>query len=93
MTLTIQYTGQLANQLGTFREAIEVEPGMRLRAVIDWIVASHGPEVRQLFFDAQGGLSATLLVIFDGEQIDGDRASREVSGVRELMFMSPIAGG
>jgi hypothetical protein len=93
MSLSIHYTGQLANLLGTSCETTEVSPGTRLQAVVDWVMASHGPPAEPFFRDARGGLPSTLMVIFDGQQVDGDRAALEVSGVRDLMFMTPIAGG
>lgn len=93
MPLTIHYTGQLAHVLGASRETVEVEPGTGLRAVVDGIVARHGPEAEPFFRDARGGLPVTLLVICDGEQTDGERFNVDVSTVRDLMFMTPIAGG
>lgn len=93
MTLCIHYTGQLASQLGVAAESMEVEPGTQLQAVVERIIARHGRKAELFFRGAQGALPATLLVIFDGEQVDGDRSARDVSAVRDLMFMSPMAGG
>lgn len=92
-TLCIHYTGQLASLLGTAEESMEVVPGMRLQAVVERILSRHGAKAEPFFRGGQGGLPATLLVIFDGEQVDGDRSGRDVAGVRDLMFMSPMAGG
>jgi hypothetical protein len=40
-----------------------------------------------------GKLHRTLMVVFEGEQADGDLDSLSLDDVENVMLMTPIAGG
>ncbi|MCF6311066.1 MAG: hypothetical protein L3J39_01315 [Verrucomicrobiales bacterium] len=93
MTLTMDYTGQLASVTGVAEEQVEVGEGECLLDVLKARLAVHGEKFGELLFDDEGGIRSTLLVVLDGEQATGDKASVSLSGVKVVMLMTPIAGG
>lgn len=93
MEITIQYTGQLAGIAGTSEETVTVAGDGRLKSLVDELAERHGRKYADLVLDGEGRLHPSLLVIVDGEQIDGDRAALDLEGVRTVMLMTPIAGG
>jgi len=44
-------------------------------------------------FDDEGRIRSTLLAALDGEQATGDKDNLDLSEVKVLMLMTPIAGG
>tara|TARA_R110002096_G_scaffold67365_1_gene163472 strand:- start:155 stop:436 length:282 start_codon:yes stop_codon:yes gene_type:complete len=93
MQITVQYTGQLAGITGKADETVEIPEGTRLGALVGRLCKTHGAEYSDLLVDRAGDLRPSTMVIFDGEQILGDYAEIEISGVKTVMLMTPIAGG
>lgn len=93
MKLTVDYTGQLASVAGVSEEQVELSGGETLGSVMKNLAESHGEKFSELVFDDEGRIRSTLLAALDGEQATGDKDNLELSGVRELMLMTPIAGG
>ncbi len=93
MKIAFQYTGQLANAAGFSEEAVELEPGTTLQGAIERLAKTHGLEFAKLVMTETGELRASLLVVLDGEQAEGDRASLKLDGTQTVMLMPPIAGG
>ena len=93
MTISITYTGQLAEAAGTAEESVDLNPGATLVTLLDTVTAKHGEKFTNLLRDDSGALRSTVLVALDGAQATGDRDSLSLDGVRELVFMTPIAGG
>ncbi len=91
--MTVTYTGQLAVTAGASEETIDLAPGTTLTALVDALIAKHGDAFASLLRDGSGNLRSTLLVALDGAQATGDRESRVLDGINELLFMTPIAGG
>ena len=92
MQVTFQYTGQLANVVGASEESVELTDS-RLGAAIGELVAKHGDGYARLVLDGDGNLRPSLLVVLDGEQAEGEKAELDLSGVKTVMLMTPIAGG
>ena len=93
MSLKIIYTGQLASIAGFSEEVVEVPDGENLGAVVKAAVERLGSEFEALLCDESGGLRPTILVAVDGSQATGEREAMLLDGVREVMFMAPVAGG
>ncbi|NOX98636.1 MAG: MoaD/ThiS family protein [Verrucomicrobia bacterium] len=93
MKLTVDYTGQLASVAGVSEDSVELSGGETLGSVLKNLAESHGEKFSELVFDDEGRIRSTLLAALDGEQATGDKDNLELSGVRELMLMTPIAGG
>lgn len=93
MTLTIDYTGQLASVTGLSEELVEVRDGETLGELLRGRLALHGEKFEELVFDDTGKIRTTLLVALDGEQATGDRDQQSLLGIKVLMLMTPIAGG
>ena len=93
MTITFQYTGQLANVSGVSEEPVELGDDPRLKPTIDQLAARHGEAYAKLVLDDAGELRPSLLVVLDGEQAEGDKATLDLSDVKTVMLMTPIAGG
>ena len=93
MTLTVTYTGQLAEAAGTSEEELEIESGEKLRSVIDTLAERHGEKFSTLLRDDSGQVRSTVLVVLDGAQATGDKDDLPLKDVRDLMLMTPIAGG
>ncbi|MFT5467323.1 MAG: molybdopterin converting factor small subunit [Verrucomicrobiales bacterium] len=93
MEITFQYTGQLANVVGASEETVELGDDPTLKPAIDQLAQRHGESYANLVLDGAGNLRPSLLVVVDGEQADGDRANLDLSGVKTIMLMTPIAGG
>lgn len=92
-TIQVIYTGQLAALAGESEEAVEVEEGATLGPVVDGLSARHGDGFRELLCDEAGAMRGTVLVALDGEQAQGERGELSLEGVKEVMLMTPIAGG
>ena len=90
MSLTVQYTGQLANVVGVAEESVAASD---LKSALDQLVARHGDGYAKLVFDSEGEIRPSLLVVLDGEQAEGEKASIDLTNVKNLMLMTPIAGG
>ena len=93
MTIKVIYTGQLASIAGVSEEAVDVLSGEKLGGVVKAAVERFGKEFGALLCDESGGLRPTILVAVDGSQATGDREAMPLDGVREIMFMAPVAGG
>jgi len=91
--ITITYTGQLAEAAGASTEELELEPGATLGGLVDELAKNHGAKFASLLRDDSNRLRSSLLVALDGTQATGDREALALDEVRELMFMTPIAGG
>jgi len=72
-TITITYTGQLAEAAGVSTEEFEPDPGATLGSLIDTLAGKHGHKFASLLRDDAGRLRSTLLVALDGTQATGDR--------------------
>jgi len=93
MTLTIQYTGQLATEAGKSEETIDFPAGTLLAELVSELVDRHGRGYSKLLLNQEGKLRASLMVILDGEQAVGRLETMSLDGVKVLMLMTPIAGG
>lgn len=93
MKLIVDYTGQLASVAGVSEEEVELSGGETLGSVLKNLAETRGEKFRELVFDDEGRIRSTLLVALDGEQAAGDKENLDLSGVNELMLMTPIAGG
>ena len=93
MKLTIDYTGQLASVAGISEENVELNGGETLNSILKGLAESHGEKFSELVFDDEGRIRSTLLAALDGEQATGDKDNLDLSEVKELMLMTPIAGG
>ena len=93
MSLQIIYTGQLASIAGVSEESVEVPEGGTLGDVVKGAVERLGKKFGVLLCDESGALRPTILVAVDGSQATGDREAMPLDGVREVMFMAPVAGG
>jgi len=93
MKLTVDYTGQLASVTGVSEEEVELSGGETLGSILKGLAESHGGKFNELVFDDEGRIRSTLLAALDGEQAVGDKDNLDLSGVKVLMLMTPIAGG
>lgn len=93
MSMEVIYTGQLASIAGVSEEEVEVSSGAKLGDVVKAAVERRGREFGALLCDESGALRPTILVAIDGTQATGDREALSLDGVREVMFMAPVAGG
>lgn len=93
MKLTVDYTGQLASVAGVSEEVVELSGGETLGTVLKNLAESHGERFSELVFDDEGRIRSTLLAALDGEQATGNKDNLDLSGVKELLLMTPIAGG
>ena len=93
MDITFSYTGQLANLAGLSEESLSLDAGTALRSVVQDIAKKHGASFSDLILDEDGKLRRTLLVIADGEQLDGDREAFQLDSTKNIVLMTPIAGG
>ena len=93
MNISLTYTGQLDEAAGTSGEAIHLDPPATLATLLSTIAMSHGNKFENLLQDSSGALRPTVLVAIDGTQATGDRETLSLDGVREIVFMTPIAGG
>ena len=92
--ITLQYTGQLANVAGRSGEVVEVEEGTPLGELVAKVAGEHGTKFSDLVIDKQSGkLHRSLMVVFEGEQAEGDLDSLSLDEVENVMLMTPIAGG
>ncbi len=93
MSLSVEYTGQLAEAAGCTAETVDLGAGPTLGDVLKHLESAHSDEFSHLVFDGQGNLRSTLLVALDDVMISGDKATVELSGVSVVLFMMPVAGG
>ena len=93
MDVTFSYTGQLANLAGVSEESISPDAGTELISVVRGIAEKHGSAFSDLILTEEGDFRRTLLVIVDGEQLDGDRESFPLEAAKNVVLMTPIAGG
>lgn len=93
MKLTIDYTGQLASVAGVSEEVVELSAGETLGTIMKSLAAKHGEKFSELVFDDEEQIRSTLLVALDGEQAAGNKNGLDLSEVKVLMLMTPIAGG
>jgi len=93
MEVTFSYTGQLANLSGISEESVSLDSGSTLGAVVQNIADRHGRSFSDLILDEAGNFRRALLVIADGEQLDGERERFCLEGVNNIVLMTPIAGG
>jgi len=93
MDVTFSYTGQLANLAGVSEESISPDAGTKLISAVCGIAEKHGPAFSDLILTEEGDFRRTLLVIVDGEQLDGDRESFPLEASINIVLMTPIAGG
>ena len=91
--MTIIYTGQLAAIVGVSEDSTDLAVDTTLVQLVESLIDKHGDAFANLLRNDTGNLRSTLLVILDGTQATGDRASLSLDKVNELMFMTPIAGG
>ena len=64
-----------------------------LDGLVDTLTKNHGEKFASLLRDDTKRLRSTLLVALDGTQVTGDRESLLLDDAKDLMFMTPIAGG
>ena len=93
MEITLSYTGQLANLAGVSEQVLSLDSGSDVGAMVREVVGQHSSDFGEMILDETGKLRRTLLVIADGEQLEGDRESFRLDGVRNITLMTPIAGG
>jgi len=93
MKLTVDYTGQLASVTGVPEESVELRGGETLNSILKGLAASHGEKFSELVFGDDGRIRSTLLAALDGEQATGNKDELDLSEVKVLMLMTPIAGG
>lgn len=93
MKITVQYTGQLAGITGVGDELLDVEEGATLGSLVSRLCDRHGAEYAELLVNGSGDLRPSTMVIFDGEQAVGDQSTMDLTGVKTVMLMTPIAGG
>jgi molybdopterin converting factor small subunit len=93
MNLTVDYTGQLASVTGVSEESVELRGGETLSSILKGLAASHGEKFSELVFGDDGRIRSTLLAALDGEQATGNKDELDLSEVKVLMLMTPIAGG
>lgn len=93
MKLTVDYTGQLASVTGVSEEEVELSGGETLGSILKNLAGNYGGKFNELVFDDKGRIRSTLLAALDGEQAAGDKDNLDLSGVKVLMLMTPIAGG
>jgi hypothetical protein len=73
---------------------VEVEEGTPLGELVTNIAEKHGTKFSDLVIDRETGkLHRSLMVVFEGEQADGDLDSLSLDDVENVMLMTPIAGG
>lgn len=92
-TITIQYTGQLANLFGTSEEQVQIDEGSVLIDLVRLIAGKHDQGGAEFLLSENEQIPTSLLVIFDGEQMEGEVKDLPLSEVNTVMFMTPIAGG
>lgn len=92
--VNFSYTGQLAAAAGVAEVVLDFsDDAVPLRRVLDELASRHGSKWGELIFDDAGQVRSTLLVIFDGAQVSGDKEDLTLDGVKSVMLMTPIAGG
>jgi len=94
MEIIFSYTGQLASLAGASQETVSCNADSNLGDIVRELARSHGADFGDLVLDdSTGSFRRTLLLIADGEQLDGDRESYHPNGVKNIVLMTPIAGG
>jgi len=93
MKITVQYTGQLAGITGVGDELLDLEEGTTLGALVGQLCDRHGTNYTELLVSGSGELRPSTMVIFDGEQAVGDQSTMDLTGIKTVMLMTPIAGG
>jgi hypothetical protein len=93
MKIETIHTGQLASMAGVAAETIELPDDAVLGDLVAAAVARHGSGFGDLLCGESGGILPTILVAVDGVQATGEREQMPLGGVREVMFMAPVAGG
>lgn len=91
--VTFSYTGQLAGAAGTPDETLALDDGASVGAALEVLASRYPARWRELVFEPSGKVRSTLLVVLDGVQAPGDKASIILDGVGSVMLMTPIAGG
>ena len=76
--VTVQFIGQLANELGMSSKAIEVEKGTKLQSIVEDI-------------DKHTGGRYHFLVAVDNKQVTDYNI--DVNEDSEIMLLSPMSGG
>ena len=76
--VTVQFAGQIANDMGASSKVLEVEKGAKLKAILEQV-------------DKRTGGRYNFLVSVDNEQVvDYNRVVDENS---EILLLSPMSGG
>ena len=95
--ITFQFTGQLAGAAGRSEVVLDglSEGSSLIEALSRLAEGAADPEMfRALVFRPDGRVRSTLLVVFDGVQAPGDKDAMLLGAdVRNVMLMTPIAGG
>lgn len=86
------YTGQLAHAAGVSAEEIDPPAGASLEALVAQLADQRGGQFRDLLLDDAGALRPSILLAADGAQIPRG-APVDLAAAREILVMTPIAGG
>ena len=92
MRVSVQYTAQLKQALGTSHDEFELESNVSLQELVSQILARHGEPFRQYALDANDQLQSTIIVCVDDEQVE-NAAEYQIKIDSTITLLSAISGG
>ncbi len=92
MKVTVRYTAQAREAVGTASETIELDGPVTVHDLVVRLARQHGSAFRRLALDEKGCPHAALLVVLGDEQVRSSDP-RALADGDTVTIMSPISGG
>ena len=93
ITVTVRYHNLLRRMTGVKEETITLPAGTSLREALEHLAQRHGPKLRGMLFEPEGGVSLHLVVFHNQRLVRPDQHDAPLSDGEELMLFPAIAGG
>ena len=93
ITLNIHYSSQIAILAQVHNEEVELENNTTVETLLKELAQRHGKSFEELIFDKPGTVRRNIIFSMDNEQITNVSNFKCAAHHRELVILTPMAGG
>ena len=93
ITVTVRYHNLLRRMASLAEETIPLPAGASLRDALEHLAQRHGPMLREMLFEPEGGVSVHLAIFRNRQLVRHDQHDAPLSADNKLMLFPAIAGG
>ena len=93
ITVTVRYHNLLRRVTGVAEETITLPASTSLRDALEHLAQRHGPTLREMLFEPEGGVSVHLAVFRNRQLARPDQHDAPLTDGEELMLFPALSGG